>query len=93
MTANHSLEGNGPLVMEVYEKIETVRATIQAGHTPNVNAVSNCAVIVIKVCWKESSVHCAQVHQALQQNTIHYETACVQPGLDYFKVVVKWKLW
>jgi len=31
--------------MEVYEKIETVRPTIHAGHSPNINAVA-CLEIV-----------------------------------------------
>ena len=40
VTATYSLEGDGPLVVDTYEKIETVRAAICAGHTPNVNAVA-----------------------------------------------------
>ena len=40
VTATYSLEGDGPLVMEAYEKVETVRAAIRTGHTPNVNAAA-----------------------------------------------------
>ena len=40
VTATYSLEGDGPLVVDAYEKIETVRAAICAGHTPNVNAIA-----------------------------------------------------
>ena len=40
VTATYALEGDGPLVLEAYEKIEIVRATIRAGHIPNVNAVA-----------------------------------------------------
>ena len=38
--ATYSLEGDGPLVVNAYEKIETVRAAIRAEHTPNVNTIA-----------------------------------------------------
>ena len=40
MSVIYSLEGDGPLVMEAYKKIETVRAAIHTRHTPNINAVA-----------------------------------------------------
>ena len=38
--ATYSLEGDGPLAVECYEIIETVRSVIQVSHTPNVQAIS-----------------------------------------------------
>ena len=62
VTATYLLESDGPLVMEAYEKIETVRDAIRAGHTPNINAVARrlCTVATIRVCCKEFFAHCAQ---------------------------------
>ena len=79
--------------MEAYEKIETVRAVIRAGHTPNVNAVarqlcgSNDKCLLQRVFCPLCSRGSASTYQTLQQNIIHYTTACVQPGLDYFNKI------
>ena len=92
VTATYALEGDGPLVLEAYEKIEIVRATICAGHIPNVNAVAR------RLCSSSDKSLLQRVfhplhsrgstgtnsNQALQQNIIHYATARVQPALDYF---------
>jgi len=40
VTATYSLEEDVMLVVYAYEKIETVKAAIHAGYTPNVNAVA-----------------------------------------------------
>ena len=90
VTATYSLEGDGPLVVDAYEKIETVRAAIWAGHTPNVNAVarrlcnSSDRSLLLGVFRPSRSRGSTSTSQALQQNIIQYATACVQPGLDYF---------
>ena len=90
VTATYSLEGDGPLVVDAYEKIETVRAAIRAGHTPNVNAVarrlcnSSDRSLLLGVFRPSRSRGSTSTSQALQQNIIQYATACVQPGLDYF---------
>ena len=90
VTATYSLEGDGPLVVDAYEKIETVRAAIRTGHTPNVNAVarrlcnSSDRSLLLGVFHPSRSRGSTSTSQALQQNIIQYATACVQPGLDYF---------
>ena len=56
VTATYSLEGDGPLVMEAYEKIETVRAAIRAGRTPKLMSMlllGDCVVATIRVWCKE----------------------------------------
>ena len=40
VTATYSLEGDGPLVLECYEKIETIRTAIRTAHTPNLDAIA-----------------------------------------------------
>ena len=37
--ATYDLEGDGPLVVECFDTIETVKAAIQTFHTPNLNAI------------------------------------------------------
>ena len=93
VTATYSLEGDGYLVMETYEKVETVRAAIWAGHTPNVSAVAR------RLCGSsDKSLQQAVFHpvhsrgstctnQALQHSIIDYATQCVQLGLHYFNKV------
>ena len=76
--------------MEAYDKIEIVRAAIFAGHTPNVNAVawrlcsSSDKNLLQGVLHPLHSRGSTSTNKALQQNIIHYTTACVQPGLNYF---------
>ena len=83
VTATYSLEGDGPLVVDAYEKIETVRAAIRAGHTPNVNAIAQCLCnssdknLLQGVFCPLHSRGSMSTSQALQQNIIHYATACV----------------
>ena len=95
MTATYSLEGDGCLVMEAYEKIEAVTAAICSQHTPNVHAIARglCSgsdnSLLQGVFHPPRSRGPISSHQAstLQQNIIHYATACVQPGLDHFNRV------
>ena len=37
--ATYRLEGDGPLAVDCYKIIETVRAAIPSSHTPNVQAI------------------------------------------------------
>ena len=90
VTATYSLEGDGPLVMEACEKIETIMTSIHAGHVPNVNAIarrlcsSSDKSLLQGVFRPLCSRGFTSTNQALQQNIIHYVTACVQLALDYF---------
>ena len=76
VTATYSLEGDGPLVVDAYEKIETVRAAIRAGHTPNVNAVarrlcnSSDRSLLLGIFRLSRSRGSTSTSQALQQNII-----------------------
>ena len=45
--ACYFLEGDGPLALYCYEAIETIRASIQAGHMPNVNAMAQADLSLI----------------------------------------------
>ena len=40
VTATYLLERDGPLALECYEKIETVRVAIHTAHTPNLDAIA-----------------------------------------------------
>jgi len=74
LEATYSLEGDGPLVVDAYEKIETVRAAIRAGHTPNVNAVarrlfnSSDRSLLQKFFHPSCSRGSTSTSQSLQQN-------------------------
>lgn len=89
VTATYSLEEDDPLVMEVYEKIGTIKATICVGCIPNVNAVarrlcsSNDKNLLHVVFCPLHSRGSMNTTQALQQNIITCATGCVQPALDY----------
>ena len=41
VTATYSLEGDGPLALECYERIETIKAAIHTAHTPNLDTVAH----------------------------------------------------
>ena len=68
--SNYTLEGDGLLVRICYEEIKKLRAVIQLGHYPNVNAIA--AVI-------------APGNPAVQQQLILYALGCVKDGLEYFQ--------
>ena len=66
----YRLEGNGPLVLECYEVITTLKAVIRTVHYPNVRAISRLI---------------APSTPVLQQNWFTYAMNCVQSGIDYFQ--------
>ena len=65
------LEGDGPLVVDCFEIIQTVQAAIQAAHT------SNVAVVAQRLTGTGGSL-------VLQQFIQNAQT-CIQTGLDYFE--------
>ena len=71
--ACYFLEGDGPLALECYESITKVSATIQVGHTPNVQAVAR------------QLTGGAPPSSPQHLQLIAYAKACVQPGLDYLE--------
>ena len=79
--------------MDGYEKVETVKAAIRAGNTPNVIAVAQhlCSgsdkSLLQGVFRPLHSRESTGTTQAYKQNIINYATACVQPGLDYFNKI------
>jgi len=90
VTATYSLEGDGPLALECYEKIETVKAAIRTAHTPNLDAIArrisaSAERSLLQRVFPSHSRGSASASQTLQQRIIQYGTACVQPGLDYFE--------
>ena len=67
--ATYKLEGDGALVMECYEVIRGIIATIHTGHYPNVQAIAR----------KLSSGN-----PACHQQWLSYAISCLKPGIDYF---------
>ena len=70
--ACYFLEGDGPLALYCYEAIETIRASIQAGHMPNVNAMAQ-------------RLSSRPLSDQLCKQWVDYAKCCIQPGLDYFE--------
>ncbi len=68
--ATYDLEGDGVLVLNCYEQILKIRAAIQTGYYPNVQAIARQEF---------------PGNIALQQRWNTYSIGCVQPGLDYFQ--------
>ena len=69
VTTTYKLEGDRALVLQCYEVVEEVQASVQSGHTPNIDAVV-----------RELSTSMPQRQAQLKA----YSQRCVQPGLDYF---------
>lgn len=69
VTATYQLEGDGPLIFNVYEEIATVRAAIHSAHYPNLVAVIQ---------------QISQGDLILQNQLKTYALNCIQPGLQYF---------
>ena len=67
--ATYKLEGDGPLVLQCYEVIDTVRATIKAANTPNILAVAE-------------KLSGGVAHN--KKSMIDHAQQCVQPAIDYF---------
>jgi len=91
VTATYLLERDGPLALECYEKIETVRVAIHTAHTPNLDAIarrlsdSADRSLLQRAFPPSRSRGSTCTSQPLQQRIVQYGTACVQPGLDYFE--------
>ena len=91
VTATYSLEGDGPLELECYERIETVKAAIHTAHTPNLDAVarrlsaSTEKGLLQRAFPPSHSRGSTSSSQKFQQRILQYGTACIQPGLDYFE--------
>ena len=68
--ATYQLEGDGPLILQAYEEIATVRAAVQSAHYPNVIAVTQLL---------------ANGDMNLQQRLQTHASDCIRPGLDYFE--------
>ncbi len=66
--ASYKLEGDGPIALECYEVISSVKAAIQVCHLPNTLAV------VKRLASPPMS----------EQSLVDYAKACIQPGYDYF---------
>ena len=67
--ATYKLEGDGPLVLQCYEVIDTVRAIIKAANTPNLLAVAE-------------KLSGGVAHN--KKLMIDHAQQCVQPAIDYF---------
>ena len=64
----YKLEGDGPLALQAYEFVNTVLASIQSAHFPNVSAVAR------QLCPGNA---------VAQRPWGDYALECVQPGFDY----------
>jgi hypothetical protein len=69
--ATYRLEGDGALAFECYEVIDTIRAFIQSGTTPNVQAVAD-------------RLSCGVPSQ--RQLVLDHVRKCVKPAIDYFNL-------
>ena len=67
--ATYNAEGDGPLVLECYEIMSTVLASIQAGYYPNVEAVSR---------------NLSPGNPQAQRQWVAYALQCIEPGLKCF---------
>ena len=68
--ATYRLEGDGPIAVECYEIIATLKAAIHTGYYPNVEAVT--------LLLRGSN-------PALTQQWLSYARGCVQGSIDYFE--------
>ena len=66
--ATYKLEGDGPLALQCYEILSSVRAAVQVFHLPNTVAVAK------RVASPTRS----------EQHWIDYAKSCIKPGYDYF---------
>ena len=71
VTATYNLEGDGPLVLGCYEVIEEVKAAVQSGYTPNVEAV------VREICATTTTPQ-------RQAQLKAYSKRCIHLGIDNF---------
>ncbi len=68
--ATYRPEGDGPLKLQAYKEIATVRAAVQSAHYPNVMAVAQ---------------QLANGDANLQQRLRTCASDCIRPGLQYFE--------
>ena len=68
--ATYRLEGDGPLILQAYEEIATVRAAVQSAHYPSVIAVAK---------------QIANGDAIMQQRLQTYASDYIRPGLQYFE--------
>ena len=80
VTATYNLEGDGALVLKCYEVIEEVKAAIQSGYMPNIDAV----VRELITTMRSNAQRQAQLKA--------YSQRCIQPGLDYFHLQLRTSL-
>ena len=66
VTATYSLEGDGPLIMNSYDIVETIKSAIHASNTPNVRGVIRSLSSKMPTFQKS-------------QNLFDYARKCVQP--------------
>lgn len=67
--ATYTLEGDGPLALICYEKINELRAAITVVHYPNTRAVTRTL---------------SQGNAIIQQQQFNYALSCIQPAYNYF---------
>ena len=77
VTATYNLEGDRALVLNSYEIIEEVKAAIQTGYTPNIDA------IVRELCT-------AMPQRQAQLKA--YSQRCIEPGLNHFNTQLRTNL-
>ena len=64
----YNAKGDSPLVLECYESMSTVLASIQAGYYPNIEAVSR---------------NLSPGNPQAQRQWVAYALQCIEPGLEY----------
>ena len=67
--ACYALEGDGPLVLSCFERINVIVSAIETNHTPNLSA------IVSQMCIENT---------AAAQQLMQYAMGCVQGGINCF---------
>jgi hypothetical protein len=68
--ATYNLEGDGPLVLQCYEAVDSLITAIRLAHTPNVSAIAQRLA--------------ATLRGVTTQQLLTYANNCVKPGLEYF---------
>ena len=68
--ATYNLEGDGPLVFQCYEMVDSLTTAIRLSHTPNVTTIAQRLA--------------AQVRGVTTHQLQAYASNCIKPGLEYF---------
>lgn len=69
--ATYFLEGDGPLALKCYERINIIIAAIHSAYCPNIQAIAR------KIATQVSTIQSNQL--------IQYAKNCAQPAIDYFQ--------